>query len=243
MDALNQIAIPELYVSSEAAAKLREEGEKLPGWELTPSQVSDLELLMNGGFFPLKGFMTQADCDAVAQGMRLSSGAIWPMPVVLDVSDEFAARVQPGDDIALNDGEGVSAILSVTDRWKPEGESARLGGKVKGIRPPRDAGASPNRWRAIFRERDLEHVIGHFDKGPDGGDRLHLFADEVDAPLTTIPVTVDSLPDTPQRRDVLQGLLARNYGATHIPNPTNPTTGELLKEIGLNLSDSAPTGS
>jgi len=93
----------------------------LPSWDLTARQLCDLELLMNGGFNPLKGFLTQEDYDGVVKDMRLANGALWPMPINLDISDAFAETVKPGQDIALRDPEGVIlAILSVTDKWTPD---------------------------------------------------------------------------------------------------------------------------
>ncbi len=117
----NLAPIPELYVSWDSAQKLKLEAGNLPSWDLTPRQTCDLELLMNGGFFPLKGFMSQADYEGVVREMRLADGTLWPMPVTLDVSEKFAEGVEPGQDIALRDQEGVIlAILSVTDKWVPE---------------------------------------------------------------------------------------------------------------------------
>lgn len=112
--------IPELFVSADSAQKLKVEAGNLPSWDLTPRQICDLELLMNGGFHPLKGFMTEADYKGVVDNMRLADGTLWPMPITLDVSDAFAARVEPGQDIALRDQEGVIlAILSVSDKFTP----------------------------------------------------------------------------------------------------------------------------
>ncbi|MFO1173599.1 MAG: bifunctional sulfate adenylyltransferase/adenylylsulfate kinase [Paracoccaceae bacterium] len=158
----NHAPIPELYVSYESAQKLKADAGDLPSWDLTPRQICDLELLMNGGFHPLKGFMTEADYDGVVADMRLASGSLWPMPVTLDVSDAFAEKVEPGQDIALRDQEGVIlAILSVTDKWVPDKSreaegvfgaddpahpavhylhnkagNVYLGGPVTGIQPP-----------------------------------------------------------------------------------------------------------
>ncbi|MCB2130738.1 MAG: winged helix-turn-helix transcriptional regulator, partial [Rhodobacteraceae bacterium] len=116
----NLAPIPELYVSFDSAQKLKHEAGALPSWDLTQRQVCDLELLMNGGFYPLKGFMTEADYDGVVSNMRTADGALWPMPVTLDVSEKFAEGIEPGQDIALRDAEGVIlAILSVTDKWVP----------------------------------------------------------------------------------------------------------------------------
>ena len=116
----NLTPIPELYVSHDSALKLKVEAGNLPSWDLTARQVCDLELLMNGGFFPLKGFLSQADTNGVIDNMRLADGSLWPMPINLDVSQAFADKIEPGQDIALRDAEGVIlAILSVTDKWVP----------------------------------------------------------------------------------------------------------------------------
>lgn len=116
----NRAPIPELYVSTESAQKLKHEAGSLPSWDMSPRQVCDLELLMNGGFYPLKGFQTEADYDGVVANMRTADGALWPIPITLDVSEKFAAAIEPGQDIALRDQEGVIlAILSVTDKWVP----------------------------------------------------------------------------------------------------------------------------
>ena len=117
----NLAPIPELYVSYESAEKMKSEAAALPSWDLTPRQICDLELLMNGGFNPLKGFLSREDYDLVLSDMRLASGALWPIPINLDVSQDFADRIEPGQDIALRDQEGVIlAILSVTDLWTPD---------------------------------------------------------------------------------------------------------------------------
>ena len=112
--------IPELYVSHESALKLKSEAAELTSHDLTPRQICDLELLMNGGFNPLKGFLSEADYTGVVDKMRLADGALWPMPITLDVSEAFADKVELGQDIALRDQEGVIlATMTVTDKWVP----------------------------------------------------------------------------------------------------------------------------
>ncbi len=120
MQLSNHAPIPELYVSYDSAQKLKVEAGLLPSWDLTPRQICDLELLMNGGFAPLKGFMGQADYDGVVANMRTADGTLWPIPITLDVSEAFAEKVEPGQDVALRDQEGVIlAILSISDKWVP----------------------------------------------------------------------------------------------------------------------------
>ncbi|MEM6939506.1 MAG: bifunctional sulfate adenylyltransferase/adenylylsulfate kinase [Pseudomonadota bacterium] len=117
----NLAPIPELYVSYESAQKLKGEAGDLLSHDLSPRQICDLELLLNGGFFPLKGFLGQEDYEAVVETMRLADNTLWPMPVTLDVSAEFAAQIEIGQDIALRDREGVIlATMTVTDRWTPD---------------------------------------------------------------------------------------------------------------------------
>ena len=112
--------IPELYVSYESAQKLKAEAGELVSHDLSPRQICDLELLMNGGFNPLKGFLSEADYNGVVDNMRLADGALWPMPITLDVTDTFADKVTIGQDIALRDQEGVIlATMTVTDKWVP----------------------------------------------------------------------------------------------------------------------------
>ena len=116
----NLAPIPELYVSYESAQKLKVEAADLVSHDLTPRQICDLELLMNGGFNPLKGFLTEADYNGVVDNMRLTTGELWPMPITLDVSEDFAASLEAGQDIALRDQEGVIlATMTVTDNWAP----------------------------------------------------------------------------------------------------------------------------
>ncbi len=99
-----------------------------PSWDLTDRQLCDLELLLNGGFWPLSGFMNQADYESVCRQMRLRSGTVWPIPVVLDVTEEAARQLGPGSLLALRDPEGVVlAVLHVEDLYRPDREEeARL---------------------------------------------------------------------------------------------------------------------
>ena len=113
--------IAELYVSHKRAQELKVEATSLTSWDLTPRQICDIELLMNGGFAPLKGFLSKEDYDSVVDKMRLGDGTLWPMPINLDVSKEFAEPLKIGQDIALRDLEGVIlATLTVSDKWMPD---------------------------------------------------------------------------------------------------------------------------
>ena len=113
--------LPELYASSHLTENFKLKAIKLTSWDLTPRQICDLELIMNGGFYPLEGFLRQKDYEEVVENMRMANGKIWPIPITLDVSKEFADTVKTKQDIALRDQEGVIlAILSISDKWVPD---------------------------------------------------------------------------------------------------------------------------
>ena len=111
-----------LLLKPEYAAEIKAESRDFPSWDLTPRQICDLEMVLNGGFSPLTGFMNKADYESVCSNMRLSSGLLWPMPITLDVTEAFAKTLHSGSTkIALRDAEGVMiAILHVEDIWQPD---------------------------------------------------------------------------------------------------------------------------
>jgi sulfate adenylyltransferase len=111
-----------LFVSPEKASELKAHSREWPSWDLTARQICDLELLMNGGFSPLTGFMTKADYDGVCKDMRLATGVLWPIPITLDVTEDFAKKLTAGTSkVALRDGEGVMlAVLHVEEVWQAD---------------------------------------------------------------------------------------------------------------------------
>ncbi|NNC43934.1 MAG: bifunctional sulfate adenylyltransferase/adenylylsulfate kinase [Acidimicrobiia bacterium] len=93
----------------------------LPSWDLTHRQLNDIELLLTGVFSPLEGFMTESDYASVVSDMRLEDGTVWPIPITLDVSEDFAGGLDSGAQVALRDQEGVViAILTVADAYTPD---------------------------------------------------------------------------------------------------------------------------
>jgi sulfate adenylyltransferase len=66
--------------------------------------------------------MTRADHEGVCHNMRLANGTLWPMPITLDVTEEFAKKLIVGSSkVALRDPEGVMlAVLTVEEVWQPD---------------------------------------------------------------------------------------------------------------------------
>jgi sulfate adenylyltransferase len=152
----------ELYLPSGEAEALKRRSASLPQWTLNQRQLCDLELLLNGGFSPLQGFLGRADYDRVVTEMRLADATLWPMPIVLDVDEAFAAALPENAQISLNDIQGTPlavlivdevyfpdriaearAVFGTIDRTHPgvaelldRTGSVYLGGRVLGIQPP-----------------------------------------------------------------------------------------------------------
>lgn len=110
-----------LLATPERVTKLRAESRDWPLWELTARQLCDLELLLNGGFSPLRGYMSRADYEGTCSRMRLADGKLWPIPIVLDVPEKFAQSIGLGSAVALRDQEGVMlAALHVEEVWQAD---------------------------------------------------------------------------------------------------------------------------
>lgn len=121
VNALHGSKLVDLMVSKQGAAELKKTAANLKSWDLTSRQVCDVELLLNGGFSPLTGFMDKQDYEGVCHDMRLKDGTLWPMPITLDVDETFANSLKKGEQLALRDPEGVIlALLTVGDVWKPD---------------------------------------------------------------------------------------------------------------------------
>jgi len=154
--------LKDLYLAEHLADEVKQHASEFPSWDLTPRQLCDLDLLLNGAFSPLEGFLGEADYEKVCDDMRLANNVLWPIPVTLDVSEAFAEGIATGATIALRDAEGVLiATMEVSDIWSPDKQSEAkrvygttddshpavdyllhragpvyLGGKVYGIEPP-----------------------------------------------------------------------------------------------------------
>jgi sulfate adenylyltransferase len=132
----------DLMAKNEHVSALKAQSREWPSWDLSPRQVCDLELLMSGGFSPLQGFMNRADYEGVCHNMRLASSVLWPIPITLDVKEEFAKTLTPGSSkVALRDAEGVMlAVLHVEDVWQADrkAEAQAVFGSTSAAHPGAD---------------------------------------------------------------------------------------------------------
>ncbi|OUW78484.1 MAG: adenylyltransferase [bacterium TMED217] len=101
--------------------KLKQESINYPSWVLTDRQIYDLEMILNRGFHPLSGFLNREDYESVVHKLRLKDGSLWPIPINLDITNEFSESISKGNRITLKDKEGFSlAVMEVQDIWEPD---------------------------------------------------------------------------------------------------------------------------
>ncbi|MBI1285461.1 MAG: adenylyl-sulfate kinase [Thiobacillus sp.] len=143
---------------------LRREAFGLPSLDLDWQQQCELEMLMNGAYSPLTGFMSRAQCARVEADRQLDDGSFWPLPVTLASRQKAAAGLKPGARVALRDGEGfMLAVLTVSDVWEVDG-TWHLGGAVEGVALPPHPDfsglrATPAELRALFARRGWRRVV------------------------------------------------------------------------------------
>ena len=186
----------DLLATGDEAESLRERAAGLPAVTLNSRSLSDLELLATGGYSPLDGFMTQDDYRAVVAEIHLAGGLPWPMPITLAVSDEQAASIKEGDEVALADEAGRTlGVLEVREKfgydkkaeangvYRTEDEAhpgvavlyaqddTLLGGPLRVVERPHyddfpQYRLTPAQTRAAFAERGWKTVVGFQTRNP-----------------------------------------------------------------------------
>ena len=113
--------LKELYLGESAAEEEKLKAQDYKSWDLTERQLCDIELILNGAFSPLEGFLTRQEYENVLEKMRLPSGLLWPIPITLDVDPKFAEGIIERETIVLCDREGVIiATMEIQDIWTPD---------------------------------------------------------------------------------------------------------------------------
>ncbi len=181
--------------SPERAAGLLAHAEGLPRIEVDDRTASDLELLGNGGFTPLRGFLGRKDYEAVVETMRLADGSPFSIPITLSARREEAAALKEGKDLALHFRGRPVAVLHLEEKYEYDRErEARLvfrttdpahpgvaallkqgevllGGEVLVLAPDihtefGEYRFTPTQTRDLFRERGWERVVAFQTRNP-----------------------------------------------------------------------------
>ncbi len=101
---------------------------KLPVLEIDEETAMDAEQIGIGAFSPLEGFMTEKDFRSVLEKMRLSSGPVWTIPIIIQTDEKTASKYKAGADVLLAEKpqNRPVAILHLEDKFKfDKAEAAR----------------------------------------------------------------------------------------------------------------------
>jgi sulfate adenylyltransferase len=90
----------------------------MPRIDLRQREVSDLEMIANGAFSPLEGFMCEDDYTAVRGNKHLASGLPWTIPITLSTTDEIAGVLVEGSDIALYSNDHLLGVLHLRQKYR-----------------------------------------------------------------------------------------------------------------------------
>lgn len=177
------------------SASLVERAQSLPQIVVGSRQLADLEMLANGAYSPLTGFMNQADYLSVVNAMHLSNGLPWSIPITLPVQAEQAASLKPGQEVALVNAQGeLQAVLTIEeiypyDKWLEASKVYRteeeahpgvkivyqqgdvlLGGPVRVVALQEQVFAryryTPTQSRALFAERGWKRIVAFQTRNP-----------------------------------------------------------------------------
>jgi sulfate adenylyltransferase len=83
-------------------------------------ELSDLELIANGAYSPLEGFMGKADYESVVNNMRLSNGLPWSLPITLAIDKNKAIELKVGETINLIKDEVIYGVMNVEEIYIPD---------------------------------------------------------------------------------------------------------------------------
>ncbi|MGO9482513.1 MAG: sulfate adenylyltransferase [Candidatus Kryptoniota bacterium] len=97
--------------------------EQYPSLTVGARQWSDVELIANGAYSPLAGFVGERDYRSIVENGRLSNGLAWTIPILLLVDDDDAERLKVDNDVILRDNDGKNiAVLHLEEIFKIDKE-------------------------------------------------------------------------------------------------------------------------
>ncbi|MCG8351747.1 MAG: adenylyltransferase, partial [Chloroflexales bacterium] len=116
-------SLADLLVQPDAREDVRSYANSLPSIQVSERVVCDLEMLAVGGFSPLDRFMNQADYQRVLAEMRLSNGAIFPIPITLPVEPGPAIKLD--QDVAIRNAKNeLLAVMTIEEIYAWERDEA-----------------------------------------------------------------------------------------------------------------------
>ena len=159
---------------------------------LSLKQQCDLEMISNGAFSPLVTFNNQKDYEEILNNNNLLNGTIWPIPIVLDVPDNFLKVLDKNEYISLRNSEGfLLAILKTQELWSPnkQDEAYSVFGTIDHNHPAVH----------FTRVKCNQHIIKHYPKN------------SVELSLINLAMRMAG-----PKEALWHAIIRKNYGCNHI---------------------------
>lgn len=162
--------------------------------ELDVIALSDLELIANGAYSPLTGFLNEEDYHSVVHSMRLANGTVWSIPITLPISKKEAKSIEKGNQVALTYQTIPYGVMEVQSLYTPDKEveaklvyqttnlehpgvrklyqrgDVYIGGEIrlirKTVKPFPDETYDPIQSRRYFNEQGWKTVVGFQTRNP-----------------------------------------------------------------------------
>ena len=135
-------------LQSDEAAEAMARAKSLPLVPLSEMAFSDLQLIGDGAFSPLTGFMGQNDYEAVVEDWRLADGTPWSIPIVLPLDEALSREVSQREAAALEWNGEIVGTIEVADIFRRNVEREAV--NVYGVEDPAHPGVA-----RIFGESSL----------------------------------------------------------------------------------------
>ncbi|MGA9289376.1 MAG: sulfate adenylyltransferase [Anaerobacillus sp.] len=88
--------------------------------ELDKTALSDLELIGNGAYSPLEGFLNENDYESVVHHLKLANGLPWSIPITLPVTPEIANDLEIGEKAKLTNEGVVYGSIQIESIYSPD---------------------------------------------------------------------------------------------------------------------------
>lgn len=165
--------------------------------------IQEARNITDGVYQPIKGFMDEAEVDSVLENMRLASGEIWSMPIVLDIDKKTAKELEDKKEVVITDGKSefllkniavfkhkkenfVKRLFGTSDKEHPgvarifDANDYLLGGEAKALNTDfntdlnNDLYFTPEKTREIFKKNGWEYVVAFQTRNPPHRSHEHL---------------------------------------------------------------------
>ena len=94
---------------------------------LNTREIADLEMISNGAFSPLRGFVNSKDYESILHSMHLTSGLPWTIPITLSISTDGKDKIKENDQLAMYGmGDQCLGILEVEEIYPADKQREAL---------------------------------------------------------------------------------------------------------------------